>query len=82
MGMFTDVCKAEQTSKAINEIAADKLTDMEQTALSRLLNSLLDAEGKEDERTAALVYQGAVDFLWMAFRITLEEKHQLLDLGG
>ena len=64
--------------KAINDIVADKLTTMEQAALARMLDAAIREE--KGENTAYTEYMGAADFLWMAFRITDEEKTALLAL--
>lgn len=71
-------------TKAVNEITCDSLTNNEQAALARLLVAYFETDGDlESARTADYCeYQGAVDFLWMAFRITHEQKMDLLDLLG
>lgn len=71
-------------TKAVNEITCDSLTNNEQAALARLLIAYFETEGDlESARTADYCeYQGAVDFLWMAFRISHEQKMDLLDLLG
>lgn len=71
-------------TKAVNEITCDSLTNNEQAALARLLVAYFETEGNlESARTADYCeYQGAVDFLWMAFRITHTQKMDLLDLLG
>lgn len=67
-------------TKAINEITCDSLTNNEQAALARLLYDYCEAENNLEAEYCA--YQGAVDFLWMAFRITHTQKMDLLDLLG
>ena len=72
--------------KAINDILTDKLTTMEQAALARLLEAARAEKREErkagvpEEYTSENVYTAAADFLWMAYRITNEEKNELLDL--
>lgn len=67
-------------TKAVNEITCDSLTNNEQAALARLLYDYCEAENNLEAEYCA--YQGAVDFLWMAFRITHAQKMDLLDLLG
>ena len=64
--------------KAINDIVADKLTVTEQGALARLLEACQEEEGTEE--SCSIAYTGAVDFLWMAFRISDGEKEKLQEL--
>jgi len=64
--------------KAINDIVADKLTCMEQGALARMLEACQEEEGTDE--ACCMAYTGAVDFLWMAFRISDGEKEKLLEL--
>lgn len=69
--------------KAINDVTAEKLTTMEQGALARILGEAIkeQEEDTEDELyTSEQVYTAAVDFLWMAYRITDEEKTKLMAL--
>lgn len=68
-----------KTLKAINDIAVDKLTTMEQGALAKLLDAAW-AEKDAKDHQAEDAYTAAVDFLWMAFRLSAEEKNELLDL--
>lgn len=74
----------DRYTNAVNEIACDSLTLDEQAALARLLVAYIETEGEfESQRTADYCeYQGAVDFLWMAYRIDLNQKFALLDLLG
>lgn len=74
----------DRYTNAVNEIACDSLTLDEQAALARLLVAYIETEGEfESQRTADYCeYQGAVDFLWMANRIDLNQKFALLDLLG
>lgn len=76
--------KVNRYSLAIAEITGDNLLPTEQAALARLLVAYFETEGDlESARTADYCeYQGAVDFLWMAFRISHEQKMNLLDLLG
>ena len=62
----------------------DCLGDKQITALGNLLYGYFETEGDlESKRTADYCeYQGAVDFLWMAFEINLTTKFELLDLLG
>lgn len=64
--------------KIINDLLTDKLTVVEQGAMARMLEAAIAEE--KGENTAYMEYTGAVDFLWMAFRITDEEKTALLAL--
>ena len=68
-----------KTLKAINDIATDKLTTMEQGALAKLLDAAWAEKGTET-REAEAAYTAALDFLWMAFRLSIGEKNELLDL--
>ena len=68
-----------KTLKAINDIAVDKLTTMEQGALAKLLDAAW-AEKDAEDHPAEDAYTAAVDFLWMAFRLSAEEENELLDL--
>ena len=84
MSIITEgIEKVNRYSEAISQIAYN-LSPNEQAALARLLIAYFETEGDlESHRTADYcAYQGAVDFLWMAFRITHEQKMDLLDLLG
>lgn len=74
----------DRYTKAVNEITCESLTCDEQAALARMLVAYIETEGEfESQRTADYCeYQGAVDFLWMANRIDLNQKFALLDLLG
>lgn len=72
--------KVNRYSLAITEITGDNLLPTEQAALARLLYDYCEAENNLEAEYCA--YQGAVDFLRMAFRITHEQKMSLLDLLG
>ncbi len=69
-----------QALKAINDIVGDKLTTVEQSALAKMLVANLDEI--DGEPILFYGYNGAVDFLWMAFRISDGEKNKLLDLDN
>jgi len=69
-----------QALKAINDIVGDKLTTVEQSALAKMLVANLDEI--DGEPILFYGYIGAVDFLWMAFRISDGEKNKLLDLDN
>lgn len=79
-----DIKKVNRYSEAIRQITHCNLSPNEQAALVRLLIDYFEADGDlESHRTADYcAYQSAVDFLWMAFRITLGQKFELLDLLG
>ena len=47
-------------------------------ALARMLEACQNEE--EADEACIMAYNGAVDFLWMAFRISDEEKEKLLEL--
>lgn len=72
----------DEITNAISEIVAEKLTQEERAALARILGRRINADCPEDEATMSVAYHATVDFLWMAFRISLGEKFQLLDLEG
>lgn len=65
---------------AIAQITLGNLSSNEQAALARLLYDYCEAENNLEAEYCA--YQGAVDFLWTAFRITHAQKMDLLDLLG
>lgn len=68
--------------KAVNEITYSALTVEEQAALAKALNAYREGFNGQDALIRESNYRGAVDFLWLAFRISHEQKMSLLDLIG
>lgn len=68
----------------VTKVTGGTLTSQEQAALALLLNSC--HKGTTDDESDFLIrecsYRGAVDFLWMAFRISYTQKMDLLELIG
>ena len=68
---------------AVKEITDGALTYPEQAALARVLNAYHEASGECSLVPAhQMAYEAAVDYLWMAYRISHEQKMSLLDLLG
>lgn len=67
--------------KAINDVVNDDLSVMEQGALCRMLEDCRKKDQPENGRDLArLEYVGAIDYLWMAFRIDGDQRDLLEEL--